>query len=334
VLDTIARLEKLTQLRERQRELEQGLSGDLEGPSKRHRHDSPSPPSRGREIKFKSIPQFTLEYNLQRREDWLYDLHYMFEGAPAKFENNGKNKILAAVSNMNNLCRQRWYRHVAEKDADRQRSIQSDWDYFKEWTISLIRNAKSLESDMMRQLVNSRQRPGQDPREFHAYLGTLEGYFPRKAEDERALSFFAKLDSGLQRYMQEHVIDLPKDRDSMVSYAKHYFDLMHPYARKRKAAESASASSQPSSKRPKDNRPHWKNSPRSDGNNQSNAPRPNAIGKDGNRMRCHKCQSEYHFSGNCDKKDATIQSSTRRGPAKDSRRDRNNGDSGKVEELN
>lgn len=201
----------------------------------------------------------------------------------------------------------------------------------------------------MSQLERLHQRSGQDPREFHAYLATLEQHFERKSEKERALTFFAKLDYKLQNYMREHELNLPEDRDSMVSLAQHYYDLRNPPYRKRKATDSTTAAIHPqSSKYSRDNKP-----PRNKGyepsHNKDNKPsrgRPcpnwrnpdqlrtflNGTDSEGNRLQCFKCQSEYHFAGQCDKPEASIQRSTRR--RSNPKRDRDDRETtGKVEEL-
>jgi hypothetical protein len=78
----------------------------------------------------------------------------------------------------------------------------------------------------MTKLERAHQRHGQDSREFHAYLDTLEQHFPRAAEKERALFFFAKLLPELGQYIHEYTLNLPETRDEMVTLATHYWGLM------------------------------------------------------------------------------------------------------------
>jgi hypothetical protein len=194
---------------------------------------------------------------------------------------------------MQNTCRQRWNRHVDEKLSTERREAIENWEYFKKWTISLIRNSATLQSDTMAQLERARQRPGQDPREFHAYLDTLERHFARKSEDDRALAFFAKLLPELRRYIQEHILILPTTRDEMVTTASHYWNLL---GRKRK-------------RRTEDTTPEPEDRQRSRPN-KDNASKGRRNPKDryGNHLRCYKCDSEEHLANRCPQRNAKIQS--------------------------
>ncbi|RJE17540.1 to reverse transcriptase, partial [Aspergillus sclerotialis] len=202
-------------------------------PSEGYRKSASRSPDHKSEIKIKDIPLFSLEFTLQRRDDWLADLRRTFEGAPWKYRMDNQ-KILAALAHMTSICRQRWNRHVDEKAVTESRESIETWLYFREWTLSLLRNTATLQPDVMKQMERAHQRFGQDPREFHAYLDTLEQHFPRGTEEERVLRYFAKLQSELQKYIQEHRIALPATREEMVTIATHYWNLAS-YGRKRKS---------------------------------------------------------------------------------------------------
>jgi hypothetical protein len=237
------------------------------------------------EIKLKDLPTFTLDYTLQKRQEWLLDLQQMFEGAPKKYYDD-RTKILGAINHMNSTCRQRWYRHTEEKGPILPRNPKEDWPYFRDWTLILIKNAASLESEVMGQLEKTYQGRDEDPREFHARLDTLEQHFPRSAEKERALTFFAKLNYNLQNTIRLHRMELPETRDAMIDVAYHYWGLTKSEAeRKRKRDEkSADPSRKKTSKDPSQN-------PQQDG-----SPRPQRGGHRGRGYRGSGRQ-RGHFSG-------------------------------------
>jgi hypothetical protein len=89
----------------------------------------------------------------------------------------------------------------------------------------------------MTQLEKAHQRPSEDPREFHAYLDTLEQDFPQQAEKEWALVFFSKLDMELRLYIKWHLLKLPDNWDRMVTVATHYHSLLSTQQPKRKREE-------------------------------------------------------------------------------------------------
>jgi hypothetical protein len=220
--ERIRKLEELKEAREREAILRAELAtGPLADP-RRNQTDSLKARS---DIKFENVPTFALEYNLQKRQEWLLDLSLMFKGAPSKYFNDGK-KIIGAVSHMDQTCRQRWYRHLAERALIDSRNLDEDWSYFEKWTLSLLSSTASLESSMASEREKAHQGKDEDPREFHARLDTLEQYFERPCEAERARVYFAKLQYDLQYEVREHVRELPKNREDMIDVAHHYWELM------------------------------------------------------------------------------------------------------------
>jgi hypothetical protein len=303
---------KLQRYRELQKTLAQ-LKGEIDGTESSTIHqrvDRSLSPEGNKEIKLKSIPTFTIDFNIQKRQNWLLDLRHTFKGAPRKYRDDDR-KILAAVGFMDETCRQRWYRHVAEKPLEEQRKVESTWQYFEEWTLNLIQNTTSFKADIRGRMERAHQLNGQDPREFHAFLDALEEHFPREAESGRALTFFTKLSYDLQGYIKEHIIVLPETRDGMVSLATHYWELLKQQSnRKRKADETTP------------NRPRHKynfraqepfRSSRDAQKNDKKVENPakrdrNPIRNNGNRLRCFNCQSEEHFIYDCPKPRARVQS--------------------------
>ncbi|KAF3400122.1 hypothetical protein F1880_008464 [Penicillium rolfsii] len=87
-----ATIEKLQRLKDPQDQVDRLKSGVLG----RSHDDLPPIPyrdpfqssGRDQEIKLKNLPTFTLDYTLQKRQEWLLDLQQMFEGAPKKYHDN------------------------------------------------------------------------------------------------------------------------------------------------------------------------------------------------------------------------------------------------------
>lgn len=295
--------ETLQSLRDTIRRLENRLQS--EGSSRNRRRSSSASSMDGCTAKlFKNIPEFTLDFRLQQRQEWILDLEYSFKGAKRRLRRDDQ-KIIAALPHMSPICRQRWYRHLAEKERDQRRNAEESWQYFTEWTLSLIRNSATLQPDTMSQLQRARQRKDQDPREFHAYLDSLEQHFPRQSERERALTFFAKLLPELSKYIQEHHIKLPDQRDEMVTLATHHWNLLYR-GQKRKRDASSKESKNKDDKSNKDKEPQ-----NTKENSKENSKKPNKNPTDdkGNPLRCYTCNSDSHLANHCPKKKkATVQS--------------------------
>lgn len=324
------KLETYKQLQVTIARLEAELKPSATSPN--HRRLSADLPDHDKEIKFKNVPTYTLSYSLQERQEWLLDLQQMFEGAPKRYH-DGRTRILGALNYMDTTCRQRWYRHIDEKATNSNRNLKEDWPYFREWTLTLIKNTATLETEVMGQLERTFQHKGEDPREFHARLDTLEQHFPRLAEKERALAYFAKLRYDLQNTIRRHVIKLPESREEIIDVAYHFWDLDRvDFVRKRKRTEgpperprkrtTTDESSQESltarNGDPRNQRRgHWRTR-----NDRETSPKShlNAIGKDGKRNRCYNCGSERHYSNRCpkpqDSRPVTVQSAQRGNGAK------------------
>lgn len=313
---TIEKLQRLKDLQDQVETLKSQLTGRNQGENLLDPYRELSDPSgRGQDIKLKNIPTFTLNSSLQQRQEWLLDLQQQFEGDLRRYH-DGRTQILGALSHMDTTCRQRWYRHVDEKSPNSQRNLKEDWPYFKDWTLTLIKNAASLESEVMGQLEKARQYKEEDPREFHARLDTLERHFPRVAEKERALSFFAKLLYDLQNDIRRHIIKLPETREEMIDIAYHFWDLQRSETnRKRKRTETTEESPRKKDSNQTPKGPQENRKPRQPRNSKGTYTkgRLNPIGDDGKRNQCFNCGSEKHYSNKCpdppkEKTTATVQS--------------------------
>lgn len=315
IQERVKKLERIKELQERAAQLEAELGTSSTGSKSKHQRHSSSPSSDERgEIKLQNIPLFALEFSLQKRQEWILDLQHVFKGAPRKYRTESK-RILKALGHMQPVCRQRWYRYIAEKPAAEQLIAEESWSHFENWTLTLLRNTATLETEIMSQLERARQRNDQDPREFHAYLDTLEQHFPRKPEKERSLAFFAKLDRDLSRYIREHVITLPETRDEIVTLATHYWELSKP-TNKRKSDDSMPTRGHGAHKRQRTSR---RRSPQGAQGNTNSATSTkdegNPTDEDGKRLRCFICRSDQHLANKCPER-PSVQSTTSRSHAK------------------
>jgi hypothetical protein len=259
---------------------------------KRKRSASNSPERHG-EIKMKDVPLFTTEFNLQQREEWLSDIHRIIDGAPWKYSTDSK-KILAGLGNMDRTCRQRWDRFMNEKLLIQSRAEVERWSTFENYTLSLIRNSLSFQTDTMSQMEHARQRSDQDPRDFDAYLDTLEQHFDRESEEKRANFFFSKLQFELRQKMRLNILNLPKTRDEMVALASHYWDLIG--RRKRpKTNDRGNSSDQTSKKSERNYHQHQTN-------NISNSNHPRQVDRNTSSDKyCYNCGDPAHFANTCPK---------------------------------
>ncbi|KAJ5987847.1 hypothetical protein N7481_003057 [Penicillium waksmanii] len=114
----------------------------------RHHPDDSEPQERTKEIEINNISTFTSSFDPQRRRDWLVDVRCAFRGNPQKYQTD-ETKILAALNFLDHTCRHEWYRHVVEKSPEERQHIERSWPYFDKWTLTLIRNATSLQADVV-----------------------------------------------------------------------------------------------------------------------------------------------------------------------------------------
>ncbi len=227
----IHRLQKLHELREKEKQLRKDLD-DLgtERTPKRRRYGNESDTSsdgRATEIKIHNITKFTQLCPLQKRDDWLNDLERAFSGAPRKYRERGQNKVILALDNMDADCRARWARFLDEQDPITRQQYECDWEHFKEWSLSLIKDAANRDLMIAQRLENAKQREDQHPQDFHNYLDSLEKHFPKGAEKVRAYTFYTKLQPSLRASLGLHGGDIPETREGVVSLATRYWDTLY-----------------------------------------------------------------------------------------------------------
>ena len=163
-----------------------------------------------------TIPTFTRSCTIQARDEWLQNMQFLFEGAPKRYYND-KRKILQAIMQMNNTCRQEWARYVRDLPTIQESdAAKATWSIFEEWTMTLISNTRQRKGDIKTQLINKFHKENQNPQDFDRELAVLEDYFSRKPEDERALDFYARLHKDLQDKISLNAPDLPQNRHEMV----------------------------------------------------------------------------------------------------------------------
>ncbi|KAK6713275.1 hypothetical protein SNK04_004237 [Fusarium graminearum] len=190
----IQQLQELAELRKKEEELLQSLGGRIprDKPSRTRRNSEDSNSSSGKEVRVRNIVKLNLPITFQQRDAWLSDLTRAFMGAKRKYRKDYR-KILLAIDHMDGEARRRWDRYLDELPGNERENTKENWESFKEWSLLLIKDSVNREPLLMKQLENAAQRETQSPQDFHQYLDSLEKNFPRAAERQRALTFYAKL---------------------------------------------------------------------------------------------------------------------------------------------
>lgn len=219
----VRELEELVNLRTRERELLSQLADPIlpDSSATRQREEDDSSSDDGKELKTENIEIFTLKFNFRKREEWINDLERAFEGAPKKYRKDRK-KILLGLQHMDSECRARWSGHLREQTEARRIELKKSWDDYIPWTLTLIKEASNLAAALTKELDDARQRETQTPMQFHSYLDSLEQQFPREEEKQRALKYYAKLETGLRNHIDLHVAKIPEKREDIVSLATRY----------------------------------------------------------------------------------------------------------------
>lgn len=228
-----ARIRQLELLQDAQRQmedLEKRLGLSVKRPSKRPRVSSDSSDSEDSHrhravIKPKNLMVFGDEMSIQQRKEWLEDLDRAFKGDPKKFATD-QNRILFALDNMEKRQRMRWVSHIKNMSPEQQRTAETKWPHFEEWTKQCCRNLTDEEHDWAKRLNNARQRFSQSPLEFHQYLESLEDHYPPLPEEQRALQFYAKLSPELIDHIDTYSPTKPTRREEMVSLANQFWHSM------------------------------------------------------------------------------------------------------------
>ena len=182
-------------------------------------------PQKGKDIKIDDIETFNNRFSIQKRHEWLINLEFAFIAAPYRYSTE-KAQILGAIAFVDYATRTKWMSHLLEKTPDQKEFCSNSWEYFKEWTLTLIRNSVNFKADIRNQIEATHQLAGQHPYDFETYLYTQEEHLPRESEENRALSFFSKLLPELRLEIQKHVRPLPEIRKEMVEIAALYWNLL------------------------------------------------------------------------------------------------------------
>ncbi|RHZ54818.1 hypothetical protein CDV55_102886 [Aspergillus turcosus] len=177
----------------------------------------------------------------------------------------------------------------------------------KDLTLAMIRNAKA---EVIIQLEHAYQLPNEDPREFDAYLHTLEqqlaalralrelfskGGESACREEERALVFFANLLPELRLKIQELFVELPDTRDRMVTVATRCHSLLR-MRESRLKREEARRSREGKHSKPKGRRRNADSDTKNRRNRKRNR---NRTVKHGHPLKCYSCGSEDHLADRC-----------------------------------
>ncbi|KAK5989713.1 hypothetical protein PT974_00533 [Cladobotryum mycophilum] len=231
--DNIALRNEIAQLREYQKlskavgQLRKDLRKSLQRRGD-HSDGSSSSSEKSSGIKIKNLTVLTMNASFQAREEWLRNLYRAFSGQKKKYR-KGYLKVLFGVDYMDTKCQTQWELHLKHQESPEARQkLENDWEYFENWTMSLLKDADIREPRIMQAIEKAKQREHQSPRDFHVYLDSLESQFPMASESQRAYSFYAKLQENLQHQIVIGGSSFPKNREEMVALATRYWEILQP----------------------------------------------------------------------------------------------------------
>jgi hypothetical protein len=301
----IDQLEELNRLRIREAQLLATIQGiqTRESTPRRRRTSTSSTSSSGGEIKIRNLTCLTSNASFRKRDEWISDLQRAFAGAHRRYRKDYK-KILLGLDNMDIECRARWDRYLDEQEATDRLLLENDWEKFMEWSLTLIKDSTNRLPLIARQLERARQRDHQSPSEFYIYLDSLEKHFPRATEEQRALSYYAKLQDNLQTQISLNSIEIPSTRMEMVDLATRFWDSIPRGQKRPQGKEQGSAPKY--QKRYRRDSPH--NRHREQERRDSGTPRYynpglkkeyNPRDNEKKQLRCYECHSKDHLRNTC-----------------------------------
>lgn len=108
-------------------------------------------PQKGKDIKIDDIETFNNRFSIQKRHEWLINLEFAFIAAPYRYSTE-KAQILGAIAFVDHATRTKWMSHLLERTPDQREFCSNSWEYFKEWTLTLIRNGVNFKADIRNQI--------------------------------------------------------------------------------------------------------------------------------------------------------------------------------------
>ncbi|KAJ5267260.1 hypothetical protein N7478_010068 [Penicillium angulare] len=246
----LGRLEEFLAIHTRLKELSAQVSGINAGAFL----DNLSMARRGTEVKTRKkvegfeVDKFKKSFSLQERANWLSQLGYVFRGNPGVYEDE-EMKILAGVKYLDSDCKNDWTaeeRYLEDNNDDRFGS----WEYFKEWTLTLIYNKNTFTGEVSDEMERCRQRTDEEPKAFHHRLADLERHLPQVSRDEQARRYMSKLQPWLTLHIRQYAKVSPETRAQWVEEAQSTWEFTKAKTHKRNLFINDSNSS---SKRPRPN---------------------------------------------------------------------------------
>lgn len=185
----------------------------------------------------------------------------------------------------------------------------------EEWSKCLLRYTDQGIGNITTLLEEAAQKEGQHPTSFHNYLDSLEKQKPTTLDPDpiRALYYFGKLTSDLRAEIKLRYSKLPTTRVGMVEAATRVWKGNKELQRLQKKRKKGAAHPEgaPLPKRHSNGKFRPQNTP----SFQTKIPPPvrtvgespakqeqNPVSQDGQIMRCHICNSQYHLLANCPNK--------------------------------
>src|SRR4029077_3746866 len=131
-------------------------------------------------------------------------------------------KIVKANQHIDKDCRTQWDTFVREFPG-----VDDDYNAFINWTRTLVAESANFEPYLHERYETARQREGQSPTDFDAYLSTFEREMTQMSDKDRANRFLAKLRADLRAQIKiGGMAKLPDTRQGMVALAQRVFEGM------------------------------------------------------------------------------------------------------------
>jgi hypothetical protein len=264
---------------------------------------------RDSEIKLDSIShRLRPESSLEQRTQWLDELEYLFAASPQRYSID-TNKIVSAFFCIESHHRAQWTNYKKTHFA----TSEPTWQDFEDWTLEFIRGGRFTEFDIAEKYYSARQRIGQDPRQFHTYLQSIENHMDF-TEKQLAQAYFAKLLEPLRKEIKAlYQNDLPENRTDMVSVAIRTWDsrdlgrqsnntsTQHNLKKRHHDSQSSNTHRSYDNKRHKPR--HGEPTETPSNPNLINIPSSQRRGdpdrRDLSQVTCHKCHQKGHYANRC-----------------------------------
>jgi hypothetical protein len=183
-------------------------------------------------VKFKH-DLFSSKFSVAQFDSWIAACELIFESVPRQFVNDTSKVIFARHQCLD--VEEGFFRaYLTTIPKEDQQSILNNWTTYTNW----LRKTRIFETSYQVaghriRLDASKQRPGQHPLHFDAYLTKIERKGTLQTDKERAYLYYNKLLPDLQNEIQKSLPALPTSRVQMVRESIRLWNTLSPTQRRR-----------------------------------------------------------------------------------------------------